>query len=247
MKLASGEYICFLDSDDMLLPDAIEKEVSFLDSHPEIGYVYGQFYKIDQEGRRLRAQKMRGGPQTCVRAGAEQIQQLLFRGDIGILSVLSRRSLVIEAGGFNTSMSVGEDIDLWFRLAQKRPVGYIAEAVGKVRMHPQNTLKKGAFERLEKFQTDFVAKAMNSLKNEPAFENIRKRAYFGLYLYLCGEAARKSRRTKGLLYLLKGLSVYPGLALRWDGFSFILDASVSFLPQSMVKAGKNMLVGLKLR
>jgi hypothetical protein len=114
-------------------------------------------------------------------------------------------------------------------------------------MHPQNTLKKGAFEKLERFQTDFVARALETLKNDPLFEKIKKRAYFGLYLYLSGEAARKSSRAQGFRYMMKAVNVYPGLALRGDGFSFVLDASMSFLPQGMLTAGKNMLSVLKLR
>jgi glycosyltransferase involved in cell wall biosynthesis len=247
IRRANGKYVCFLDSDDMLMSDAIEKNVSFLDLHPDLGYSYGQVVKVDENGQKMRLKKNRGASSTCVRTSNEQIQRLLFRGDIGILSALAKRSLVIEAGMFNTSMAVGEDIDLWLRLAQKYPVGYIAEPVGKVRMHPQNTLKKGAFEKLERFQTDFVARALETLKNDPLFEKIRKRAYFGLYLYLSGEAARKSSRVYGFRYLMKALSVYPGLALRRDGFSFVLDASISFLPQGMLTAGKNMLSVLKLR
>jgi glycosyltransferase involved in cell wall biosynthesis len=247
IELARGEYLCFLDSDDRLLPDALQKNVSFLDRHPEVGYCYGQIERIDENGRKLRMQKARGASKNCVRDGTEQISRLLFRGDISILTVLTRRSRLLEAGLFDTGLTIGEDIDMWLRLAMRYPVGYLAEPLGQVRAHPHNSQTQGGFLALEKSQTAFVQRALECLKTTAAFQRLRKEAYYALYCYLSGEAAKKGSRIIGLRYALKALKAYPGLVLHWEGFSFLLTAARGFLPKEVISAGKQTMTVLKIR
>jgi hypothetical protein len=52
-RVASGEYINFLDHDDLMMPTKIERQVQILDSHPEIGLVHCGYYHIDEDGNRL--------------------------------------------------------------------------------------------------------------------------------------------------------------------------------------------------
>jgi glycosyltransferase involved in cell wall biosynthesis len=247
IDLTQGEFLCFLDSDDALLENALEKTVSFLDIHPEIGFCYGQVYKMDENGRLLKLRRLRGARTTRVRESSEQIERLLFRGDIGILAALTRRSCFEKVGCFNTSLRVGEDIDMWLRISLRYPVGYIAEPVGKVRIHTANATTQGKFEALEKSQTDFVKMALENLDDITNFKRIKRKAYFGLYCYLSGEAARKNRLASGIKYFVKALKVYPELAFQGEGFSFLVAAARGFLPRELLVFGKQTLVALKLR
>jgi uncharacterized protein YlxP (DUF503 family) len=49
--MALGRYIAILNSDDMFLPDKLEKQVAFLDLHPEVGAVLTQAHIIDEDGK----------------------------------------------------------------------------------------------------------------------------------------------------------------------------------------------------
>jgi len=51
LSMASGRYIAILNSDDMFLSDKLEKQVAFLDSHPEVGAVLTQAHVIDDDGK----------------------------------------------------------------------------------------------------------------------------------------------------------------------------------------------------
>ena len=51
IKESSGEYACFVDSDDKICPDRFERQIKILDDHPDVGLVYGDAIIIDEEGR----------------------------------------------------------------------------------------------------------------------------------------------------------------------------------------------------
>jgi glycosyltransferase involved in cell wall biosynthesis len=247
IELARGEYVCFLDSDDMLLPEALEKNVSLMDKYPDAGFSYGQALKIDERGRLFPVQKTSPAGKAYLREGKEQIAHLLFRCDVRTLTALVRRRCLYEVGLFDTKLRLHEDLDLWLRLSSKFNVGYVGEPLGKVRVHPQNSLGGEKFDALEIFQSAFVEKGLALLKSEPEFNVIKRRAYFGLYCYLAGEAARKHQRMVGLKYIVKAFTVYPLLTVRWDGCSFLLTTLRSFLPGGFAAVSKQALAALKWR
>src|SRR5262245_58489648 len=51
LRESRGEYIAFLDADDILLPDRIEKRVAFLRAHPEAGLVFGDYRNFSTSGQ----------------------------------------------------------------------------------------------------------------------------------------------------------------------------------------------------
>jgi glycosyltransferase involved in cell wall biosynthesis len=247
IEMTSGEFLAFLDSDDILIEDALQKNVLFLDQHPEAGFCYGQVYKIDEDGRLLRLKSRRGARNTCVRDSREQIARLLFRGDIAVDTVMVRRSCFQEVGLFNTNLRVGEDIDMWLRISKRYSVGYLAEPLGKVRIHPENATNQGKFESLEKSQTAFVQRALEGVEFGPNGSHVRKKAYFGLYCYLSEEAARKGNRAAGFRYMMKALKTYPEMLFQWDGVSFLLAVARGFVPRGLLILSKQTLTTLRLR
>ena len=52
-EASSGDYVCFLDSDDVLKPMMIERQVSLLDSNSNLGFVYSDYQFINQTGEIL--------------------------------------------------------------------------------------------------------------------------------------------------------------------------------------------------
>ena len=53
LESCQGEYIVILDSDDLLHPEKVSKQVEFLENNPEVGMVYGQAMAISEDGREL--------------------------------------------------------------------------------------------------------------------------------------------------------------------------------------------------
>jgi len=241
VELAAGEYLCFLDSDDLLLENALQNCVTFLDQHPEVGLCYGRVHYIDEQGNLIWWKKMRGEKKDRIRDGKEQIACLLFRGDMNTSAVLVRRGCLEEAGIFDPSLHLGQDIDMWLRVCQKYPIGYFAEPLVKMRIHPKSTTEQKTLKELEGTQTAFVEHALLSLEAEPAYHHLRRKAYFGLYCYFAEEAARTGRYSGGLRYALKAIRSYPALLFHKDGASFIISVARSFLPKRFRQFAKRTL------
>jgi glycosyltransferase involved in cell wall biosynthesis len=111
---ARGEYIAFLDSDDVWLPEKLALQVASLRSHPQRGWSHTAFALIDDSGELLTGERARRWP-----AATGWVLESLIRMEtvIAIASVLVRRRLLEQVGGFDTEQPACNDYDLWLRLA----------------------------------------------------------------------------------------------------------------------------------
>lgn len=135
LRLAKGEFIAFLDSDDLWMPDKIEQAVKFLRANPRFGLVYTDYVQIDGEGRELRVVRV-GGPSGRV------TEALLKRSFVPFGAHLSRTSLIKEINGFveDRQMSGSEDWEMWVRLSLRTEFAYDPRALSKIRTHAANTM-----------------------------------------------------------------------------------------------------------
>lgn len=113
LSLSSGEYIAFLDADDLWTPDKLEAQYRALQEHPEAGVAYSWTDQIDES-----SQFLRGGPHVTVNGDA--LAMLLLGDFIGSGSnALIRRRALDEVGNFEVSLAPVADWDLWLRLAAR--------------------------------------------------------------------------------------------------------------------------------
>ena len=131
---AKGDYITFLDSDDIFEPGKIEIQVDYLRRHPEVGLVHGGYIKFDDSGRDL------GYRNPIYFKGDIYPDMLLYWSSLlATPAVMLPKKVIEEIGGFDESLYIGEDLDLWRRIARKYPFGYINQSVARVRVHTGNT------------------------------------------------------------------------------------------------------------
>ncbi|HEY40918.1 MAG TPA: glycosyltransferase [Dehalococcoidia bacterium] len=249
-ELASGEYLIFLDSDDILLEDALEKCVSFLDQHPEAGCCFGQFYTIDEDGRPLRLRRPRGIIDTFVRDGKEEIAHFIFpdyHDETHTSAALVRSSCFEEIGLFDTTLRMSGDLALWIRLAKKFDVGHLAEPLAKVRFHFQSmTAIKGA-DVVQSAHAAILESVFEDEELGPLYSHLRKKVYFKEYCILSRVSVRTGHQGTGLRYLLKALKTHPGALWEMRGLSLLMDTAKDFLPARLRGVIVKKLVTLRLR
>jgi len=131
---ANGRYIAFLDSDDLFEPKKLEVQVKYLQDYPEIGLVHSGFTKFDNIGHDL------GYRDVSWFSGMIYPQILLYWTTLmAIDTVIIPRKVLDDVGCFNTALTMGEDLDLYRRIARKYPFGFINKSLARVRVHAGNT------------------------------------------------------------------------------------------------------------
>ena len=218
LSLAGGEYVIFLDSDDILLADAVVKGVTVLDKHPEVGFSYGRCYFIDEKGRILG--RMKGHlKSSCIRQGKEELADLIFGNDIPPSAVMVRRRCLEEVGGFAPAFRFGsQDFELWVRLARRYAVAYIAEPLAKFRVHGHNMTSSRTPEEIEQTHSLILESVFNDHELGSFLSARRPAAYSHLYWRLANHAYSRGEMKTARRYLYRAvrtcpLAFFKGLAL----------------------------------
>jgi glycosyltransferase involved in cell wall biosynthesis len=133
-RLAAGDYLAFLDSDDLWAPDKLARQVASLHRHPERAWSYTSFTLIDAAGT---AAPVQHGHQQAV-AGAILEPLLTDATVVALPSVMVRRALFLQLGGFDETLTMCEDDELWYRLAAYGEADACTEPLTQVRRHRQH-------------------------------------------------------------------------------------------------------------
>jgi glycosyltransferase involved in cell wall biosynthesis len=121
---SSGEFIAFLDDDDLRVCGSIDKQVDLLRHNPDWGFVYGWVHMGDSEHCNPTGEIR---PADC--PTGDLFWRLLKGNFIYIPSVLVRKKNMEAVGLFDPSIRGTEDWDAWIRLAETHVVGVLAEPV----------------------------------------------------------------------------------------------------------------------
>ncbi|MFC1511313.1 glycosyltransferase family 2 protein [Candidatus Margulisiibacteriota bacterium] len=117
---SSGKYIAFLDSDDLWEKRKLEKQLKYLQDHPEFKICYTD-EKWLRHGQHLNQMKKHQKHNGWI------FDKCLPLCIISASSILMEREVFDELGGFDESLPVCEDYDLWLRMALKYPIAYLDE------------------------------------------------------------------------------------------------------------------------
>ena len=124
---ARGEFVGWLNSDDIYLPGAVSAAIKVFQSHPEVGLVYGDAQAIDADGK----------PFNLMRARQYTLADLMAFNIICQPAAFMRRSVLEEAGYLNPAYQLLMDNLLWMCMARKAPIVYIPQTWAAARYHDQ--------------------------------------------------------------------------------------------------------------
>ena len=135
IRRARGDYLAFLDSDDVWLPGKLDTQLRLMRSRPERRWSYTRELLIDENGGPASTKRVR----PWLPYEGDIVAELLrIDALVSTTTVIAERSLVLQAGAFDEQQRFCEDYDLWLRLALRSEVSALAAPLACVRVHNCN-------------------------------------------------------------------------------------------------------------
>lgn len=205
-KESKGEYLAFLDADDVLTTDCISKKIERFKEDDELGLVHGDMQVVDDQTK----------PMKEVYRGKEGwiLKDLLSWKDTCIpspSSVLVKREVLDVVSAFDTDLSTAADQEFFFRVAHKFKIGKVNKVLGYYRMHDNNM-----HSNIEVMESDHIL-AFIKAKEYGFFENVNfeKKCFANLYKTIGASYWKNAGdKFKGAKFLLKALILDPLILLK---------------------------------
>jgi glycosyltransferase involved in cell wall biosynthesis len=136
LRHARGEWVAFLDSDDLWLPDKLASQLRRLAEHPAYRWSCTGYLLVDTDENPLpgRSARLRHPP-----SGRVLERLLAFEAGVSVVTVLVQRSLIDEIGGFDPALPIRSDYDFILRLAARGGTCALPENLALVREHAGRT------------------------------------------------------------------------------------------------------------
>jgi glycosyltransferase involved in cell wall biosynthesis len=136
LRAAQGEFVAFLDSDDVWLPKKLETQIASLRSRTARRWSHTKFILVDESGNPTAWQRTRAWP---VPEGWILEKLVKSQTVISVPSVVASRELLEQLGGFDEELVMCEDYDLWLRLAMHSEIDAIDEPLTLVTRHGEHS------------------------------------------------------------------------------------------------------------
>jgi glycosyltransferase involved in cell wall biosynthesis len=183
-----GEYIAFLDSDDVWMPNKLELHINILENNPEIGIVFSDVICVfgDRKTKYFNFRNPHSG---------EVYIHLFIRNFIPMSAAVVRKKCFEEVGLFDESLSASEDHDMWLRIARFFKVDFIDEPLAHAHISVVREQRMSSYEIV--LQESNIELRKKALKQNPELYkslslDALNRIFYSLYKRL------------GILYIVKG-------------------------------------------
>lgn len=228
LKVAKGELIARMDADDIAFPDRLERQVKFLQAHPEVVCLGGSHELIDEKGRTL--------IYSPVPAGNEEIQKLLLGGTSTICHpcAMMRREAMLQVGGYDETLKTSQDLDLFLKLGEIGELANINNAfLLKFRMHKgsvsQRKIAQQGDDARKACEAAWQRRNVTGQFTRKTWSTDTDRESLHDFLMRCGWSMfNHGHRTAAISY---GVRASMTLPLCLDGWTLLLCALIKPLPK----------------
>lgn len=144
LKTCHYDLVARMDTDDIMMPDRLEKQYQFMMEHPEIVACGGDIAEFTKEDTILREKNMPSSPQELYRYGKK-------RNPLNHMTVMFRKSAIEAVGGYRHFPGL-EDYDLWSRLlANGYQIANISEVLVKARIGDRFASRRGGWAYFKRY------------------------------------------------------------------------------------------------
>lgn len=228
LQEAKGEFLAWMDCDDLIAPDRFEKQLAFLDSHPHIGICGTWLTRFDEKKSEVSKSP----------TNHEEIKaMLLFKPAIWNATTMYRLTWIKDAElSFDPRLTVAEDFDFYWEACRKFPVANIPESLYYYRDSDSSIMRSfdGAEERSFSIHRIIYEKSLRELGIIPTEDQLRVHRSIGsTQLFQSYQSFKKA--FDWLLYLKKkneNKKIYDP-----DAFSKIVGDIFFFLSKKSSQIG----------
>jgi glycosyltransferase involved in cell wall biosynthesis len=209
-RIATGEFLAFLDADDLWLPEKLLRQVERFVKEPDLGIVHCGLEEIDGSGSCLN-RRLDG------REGWVATEMLLLRNPVVLgpgSTAMIPRSLFERIGGFDTRLSTSADWDLCYRVAARHRIGFVRDILVSYRLHGSNmhrNVQVMAHDMLLGYEKAFA-------DPDVQVQQIRKRSYGNLHAVLAGSFFSVGAYSGFIKHALKSLLFTPDNFMQFARF-----------------------------
>jgi glycosyltransferase involved in cell wall biosynthesis len=233
IELAETDLIARMDADDVCLPQRLEKQVAFMQQHPQVVLLGGAYALIDAAGRLL---CMIDPPRDNATL---QDHALSGRTPICHPLAMMRREAVRKVGGYDPQFQVAQDLDLWLKLGEVGELACVPELLVKYRQHEQSLSETK--QQLQQAEMRLACERAYLRRNvrrqflgdanwRPTSDRTSRHRFALRYGWWAFNSAQ--RRT-ALVYGMKAIRALPFSA---DSWKLLLCAGVKKLPTPVKRA-----------
>ncbi|MGL3001278.1 glycosyltransferase family 2 protein [Flavobacterium sp. RSSB_23] len=170
IREAKGKYIAFVDDDDLLMPNKLEKQVAVLENNPDFGLVHCCCQVIDENG--IEKKEIIGRPGSLDVKHGDVSMRMMGNWTLMMPTPLIRREIIKEVGLFNEIIPPAlEDIEYWTRCSFAGKFFYLDEPLVQYRVHSNNISKDNP----NYFYLPLFMKSI--LQNQLSIKRINKKEY----------------------------------------------------------------------
>ena len=127
---AIGDYIAFLDSDDLWQSDKLQKQIKVFDNNPNVGGVYCGVRHVLLESGEARKLAKRSYP-----SGKLLNKMLIYDVTAPTSTYIIRKEVFDKVGSFDEELQARQDWDMWIRLASQYEIGVVPDELVDYREH----------------------------------------------------------------------------------------------------------------
>lgn len=215
---ARGEFIAFLDADDLWPADRLASQLTLLDTHPDVDLVCGDCALFDGSETLLESFFDDAGLDLAFWGDPVRVldpfAKLFQLNYLATGALLIRRACLARAGGFDETMRLVEDLELWLRLARHCSFAYTRQLCQRKRRHANNISADG--EAMTLAYVWLLERQQRLHAQELRHKGIRVGARIAFEYCLLGDArARDGDGRAARRWYLRALRRSPSLRPLW--------------------------------